>query len=72
MLSKKIWRKKFGIFILAGILFTAWFFIMYGVILGSLLCSKAPTNCKVVESIARIPGLSRKIHSELEGHHKVF
>lgn len=70
MLSKKIWRKKFGVLILAGILFTAWFFIMYGVILGSLLCSKAPSNCKIIDSLVKIPGLSRKVYET--AHNKIF
>lgn len=71
MLTRGLWRKKFVIIMFIGILFTSWFFIMYGVILGSLLCSKLPTNCRVIDSLVlRFPGLEWRQHNN--EHNRIF
>lgn len=58
MIAKQKSKKRCGFIMLVSVLVTAWFFIMYGVILGSLMCSKLPKNCHLFDSLfLKVPGL---------------
>lgn len=61
----RFWYRRYCVLLLVMIALLAWFSIMYGVVLGSIICGKSNINMHF--NVVNIPGIHRQCQIQQHG-----